>query len=178
VPNLRAMVVIKNRNNLPEDAVVNTFHFSGTAGKEDDSIPQRLIAFYNTVAPSAVNSVGYYLSNMLSRQANSAEVRVYDMADEKPREPAVTKWALDDLGGTSHYPNEVAACLFLLRPAEHPPPPRPHLHRSSVNELLRGGPHGRGHAPGARLPEHPGPGGHGPSDADGRLELVHPQHGG
>jgi hypothetical protein len=111
VPNLRAMVVIKNRNNLPEDAVVNTFHFSGTTAKDDDSIPARLIAFYNTVAPSAVNSVGYYLSNMLSRAANSAEVRVYDMGDAKPREPAVTKWALDDLGGSSWFPNEVAACL-------------------------------------------------------------------
>jgi hypothetical protein len=109
--NLRAQVVLQNRNNHPADAVVNTFHFTSDVGKTDPDLVTGLISFYNTVHAPGTNSIGYYLSNNLSRNAGTMRIKVYDMAEPKPREPVESIWALDDLGSADPLPNEMAACL-------------------------------------------------------------------
>jgi hypothetical protein len=75
-------------SNLPEDVVVNTFHFfvSGAVVSPADAatITQRVIDFYK-VAPLPGDIVAGYLSALLSRAANIHEVRVYDLGALVPR---------------------------------------------------------------------------------------------
>ncbi len=84
----RVQVRFARTSNLPEDVVVNTFHFfvSGAVVSAADAatITQRVIDFYK-VAPLPGNILAGYLSALLSRANNIHEVRVYDLGVPVPR---------------------------------------------------------------------------------------------
>lgn len=101
----RAMVIFDGTSGLPADRVVNTFHF-GPGGVELD-IFTALLDFYN----GGTTSVASFLSGYLSRTANKSEVRVYDLADAKPREPTVFNWTLGATTSGSPLAREIACCM-------------------------------------------------------------------
>ncbi len=111
---LLAQVRLQRTSQLPEDVVVNSFHFDadGTAlATEIATGMTRLTEFYRT-APTitgglAVNSI---LSNEIA--AMSHEVRWYNMEDLKPRSPVGTGTVLVDPVGAS-LPAEVALVMSL-----------------------------------------------------------------
>ena len=99
---LRAQVVLPFVSNKPEDVTVNTFHFISALSREAASpqIFNALNEFYNTNAPAVPpgtapgTKIADYLSNALSRVALAAKIKVYDMADAKPRQGTVTDMSL------------------------------------------------------------------------------------
>lgn len=101
----RAMVVFESGSNLPEDRIVNTWHFSPASGGLD--ISNALIAFYNSGTPN----IASFLSGYAVRTANKSQIRVYDLSDPMPREPEVFTWTLGASGGGTPLPREVCACL-------------------------------------------------------------------
>lgn len=100
----RAMVVFESVTGLPEDRIVNTFHFA--AGGVNDDIFAALTAFYNTGTGSPKD----WMSGYALRTANASQVRIYDLADAEPRPPDVRQWTLGGAGGAP-LPREVACCL-------------------------------------------------------------------
>jgi hypothetical protein len=106
------MVVLANRSGLPEDQFVNTWHFQAPGDKETNTnkIGNVLTAFYNAPQPNGV-TVASFLSSSVDRGANKAQVKVYDMADEQPREPSTIEFQVDGTSSGDGFPNEVAVCL-------------------------------------------------------------------
>lgn len=100
----RAMVVFESQTGLPEDRVVNTWHFMEDAVAAD--ISTALQAFYNG-GGTPVNSL---ISEFASRATDKAQVRVYDLADAQPRPPTVFPFTLGGTGGTP-LPKECAVTL-------------------------------------------------------------------
>jgi hypothetical protein len=116
--NLRAQVVFHSQSGKPEDRVVNTFHFQ--AGTHSDgtaeAIKNKLASFYNVSTPIAQTGgtgIAGYLSNSISRGTFPAEVRVYNLADPKPRLPIVKTFILGNASDMTalELPSEVALCL-------------------------------------------------------------------
>lgn len=104
----RAQVSIPMDTALPEDAIVNTWHFDDDddpiAAPDDtrDWIMQALTGFYQTI------------DNVLlaASVTSPATVRLYDMADPTPRQPLFTEQiALTPVNGDDGLPSEVALCL-------------------------------------------------------------------
>jgi hypothetical protein len=76
---------------LSEDVVVNTFHFATPgAGTVEDALTAatRVRDFYTTVGPGGPGAITSFLSSVLATTGH--EVRVYDLAQPKPRVPLVT----------------------------------------------------------------------------------------
>ncbi len=112
---------------LPEDIIVNTFHFFVDAPPTQAdalSIADKVIAFYNT-APTGQTPVANIINPMVSRGANLCEVKLYDLGQLKPRPVLFNKFfTLGPVAsGGSQYPAEVAIVLSLqtTRPAGAPP---------------------------------------------------------
>lgn len=103
-----AQVNLQRVNALPEDVVVNTWHFEGdddlqAGGHWADNAPgvaTRLETFYTTIAPH----LGHVLSGIVN-------VKLYNWRDAKPRVPGYehTFNIASALG--SSLPAEVALCL-------------------------------------------------------------------
>src|SRR5215213_6374801 len=114
---IRAQVVFQGTSNLPTDRYVNTFHFqnpnplAGTIPPgAHDEVHARLVDFYNTVRSTATIKVASFLSVLISRAADGAQIRQYNMADETPREPYVTTWTVGSADAGARLPPEVAIC--------------------------------------------------------------------
>src|SRR5687767_10337010 len=88
---VRAQVSIPKDSGLPEDAVVNTFHFATSSPPtvaELDNIETALLDFYMG-AGAEYGSVT--LCSFMSRNLNSpATVKYYNLADPTPRVPLRT----------------------------------------------------------------------------------------
>lgn len=114
---VRAQVVFQGTSNLPTDRYVNTFHFqnpnpvAGTVPPGAHAeIHDRLVDFYNTVRSTATIKVASFLSVLVSRAADGAQIRQYDLQDETPREPHVTTWTVGSADAGARLPPEVAIC--------------------------------------------------------------------
>jgi hypothetical protein len=100
-------------NGLPEDVVINTFHFqTNNPGfvtvAEAQAASQAVQDFYKaTNAPQSV-SVSNFLSQVLATSGH--ETRVYDMGDIQPRAPIFTS-IFTIVAGSGYMPSEVALCL-------------------------------------------------------------------
>lgn len=113
MPHVFAQVRIPHANNLPADAVINGFHFTGVDDLEDmvTAIQGRLFAFYATAPPLSTYAVGRWMSGELN--FTGARVRFYDWADPEPRAPiADNGMSLGTIVRASslNMPGEVALC--------------------------------------------------------------------
>lgn len=110
---IRAMFVGHGPSNLPEDRVVNVFHFDNATDypAHADLVSGALDTIY-TLGPEAItdltNPIGAYLSPWVQR---GAEIRTYDLSAPEPRVPTVTPIVLPAPITGSGLPEEVAVCL-------------------------------------------------------------------
>lgn len=105
---IRVMFIGHGPSNLPEDRVVNVFHFVGPGSYATDFNEAEVAVaefFHSTV--DATHSIGGWLSPWVSREA---ELRSYDLTAPKPRIPHIAPITLDG-GLTQGYAEEVAVCL-------------------------------------------------------------------
>lgn len=118
---IRVMFVGHGPSNLPEDNVVNVFHFFRGGAYEDNvgSTYLAVAAFYGTTYGG--NSVGQYLSPWVQRDA---ELRCYDLEEAPPRTPTIVPLSLNAVESNSGLPEEVACCISLL--GATPPALTPH----------------------------------------------------
>lgn len=112
---VRAMFVGHGPSGLPEDRVVNTWHFETATdyATSVDAIEAGLRRFYSADggAISGVSSpVGTWLSPWVQRDV---ELRFYDLSTPIPRVPAVRGFTLLAATSSSGYAEEVAVCLSL-----------------------------------------------------------------
>lgn len=93
---------------LPEDRVINVFHFSGVGAYASlvDAALENVESFYNGTT-AQTNPLGYYLSAWVQR---SAELRAYDLDSAIPRTPTIVPFTLAGTP-TDGLPEEVAVCL-------------------------------------------------------------------
>lgn len=105
--NIRAMFVGQGASGLPEDRIVNVFHFvgGGTYAADAATATTRVIGFYNGLGSGQTNAVGGYLSSWVNR---TAEVRTYDLTTAKPRVPTITSFELTPYLSDNGLPEEVA----------------------------------------------------------------------
>lgn len=116
----RAIVILKSTTGLPEDNVVNTYHFQQTAGpsaptsEELDEITARLMRVYMEPGQAGATAVGALLAPTISRNPSDAEIRVYDLAQLHPRPIARSvKFTIPGAIGGASLPQEVAlVCSF------------------------------------------------------------------
>lgn len=102
---MRAIVSIPLDNGLPEDNIVNTWHFDGDDGLVDAiyhaHVMTHLTTFYQAIDtvlfPGSVNT--------------PATVKIYDMRDATPRVPEYEDTITLNPEGNAPLPNEVALCL-------------------------------------------------------------------
>ncbi len=121
MPILRAQVVLKGKSGLPEDQVVNTWHFEAGAADAASKglVRDHLVEFYNVVAPavtggpSAPLTLSAFMSDWLDRGANKSLVRVYDMGQPEPRLPTEFTWTLGPSTGATSDP-ELPAELSIV----------------------------------------------------------------
>lgn len=109
-----AQVTFQLNSGLPEDVVVNTFHFRtsgpGVTAGEAAAIVTDLTAFYNATQTGPSQAVAAMMSTLLTRTAST--IKVYDMSQAIPRVPlSTTTFTLGAAVGTVPIPNEVALCL-------------------------------------------------------------------
>ncbi len=105
---------------LPEDVVVNTFHFfvSGTtvSAANAATITQKVIDFYKRPALPG-SAITQFISQVISRSQDAHEVRVYDMGNPIPRQPITsTFFSILSANSTTVLPSEVAIVLSLKAP--------------------------------------------------------------
>jgi hypothetical protein len=112
MPLLRAQVTIPHDSALPEDSVVNTFHFQ--TGADPDAaqlleIQARLLALYNVASAPGTSTIGSSLSRVINPPM--ATLKVYNMAQPQPRAPIFTAPLVISSGTSSTaLPSEVAVC--------------------------------------------------------------------
>lgn len=104
-------VVLKRQSNVPEDDVVNTYHWDVDVTDElaqSEAVGNLLESFYQTIDA--------YLSTFIAGTGNV--VKFFDMADPEPRVPFRTR-EIDLSGadfGTGLLPAECAICLSFQAP--------------------------------------------------------------
>lgn len=113
---VRAMAIFQGASGLPEDRYISTFHFARNPAVtwEVDAplIAGWLTSFYNTIAPGAARAISGYLSdNAITVGAAAHELRLYDINDLEPREPAIFPLGKLTSGVAGSLPNEAAVCL-------------------------------------------------------------------
>lgn len=111
---IQAKVTFTATTGLPEDQVVNTFHFGPVGGPNPASatIAGELIDFYNGLHGAQVQRIGAWMSNFLSRNADTASIDLYDMSDPSPRQPIYTDtFTLTAAASSNGLPTEVALCV-------------------------------------------------------------------
>lgn len=106
---IRAQVRIQNASTLPEDVVVNTFHFRSSA---------LLVGVDIETADDALNTLYTGMQELASPALGDFDCTFYDLVDPEPRTPViVSPHTWDTTGGTA-MPNEVAVCAsFHASPA-------------------------------------------------------------
>lgn len=117
-----ATVTFAHQSGLIEDQVVNNFSFltvsEPPSAADMDTISGYLSAFYNAVQPTNGSKVANLLGTQLSRAANKAHVRFYNIPigvmDGSAHGSPIheTFFTLDAAqAGESNLPSEVAVCL-------------------------------------------------------------------
>lgn len=107
----RVMFIGHGPSGLPEDHVVNTFHFATTDGGMDLNDCMLAVRDFYTVpatSPAVANPVGAYLSPWVQR---AAELRGYVMTETPPRTPTFLDITLAAPVTPSGLPEEVALCI-------------------------------------------------------------------
>lgn len=98
---------------LPEDVVINTFHFStpnlgSVTAAEASAVAAKVYDFYDKTWSPATVPVRSFLSASVATTGH--ETRVYDMEQPTPRAPILSVARSLAVGATS-MPSEVALCL-------------------------------------------------------------------
>lgn len=101
---IQVQVSFPRPSGLPQDNIVNTWHFLGTIGTsmadEMANIGPRLDEFYTVV------------DNYMPLAIGAPTYRGYDLGELKPRQPSQrASFGVDPAGAGATYPNEVALCL-------------------------------------------------------------------
>lgn len=102
----RVVVTLNSTSNVPQDAAVNVWHFSGVTDPADlDTIVNGLIDFYD--------GWDQILASTVKRDADAHTVTAYDLNDPEPRPPlGVQPFTLGSSPTSSqNLPAEVACCL-------------------------------------------------------------------
>lgn len=96
---------------LAEDQYVNNFHFKNEAAVIGDFENMRDLVrdFYTEVPPGTNTSIASWMTN--ESITGKWTVKVYDMADPKPRYPVYTDTATIGLSGGSTLPTECATVM-------------------------------------------------------------------
>lgn len=108
---VRIMFVGQGPSGLPEDRVVNVFHFvgAGTYDADRENFVDQVELFYNGgTSPAPVAS---FISAWVSR---AAQLIAYDMTTAKPRIPTVREFTLVAPNASGGLPEEVACCLSYM----------------------------------------------------------------
>lgn len=125
---LRAQVILPFTSNLPEDVACNTFHFLTQSANvtEAENIVAMLKDLYTLAAPggSPANApIGQWIGGAVSRVANACKIKVYDLAQPKPR-PVLHEGQFTMTGTSTGYtqdlPAEVALCATFWGVANRP----------------------------------------------------------
>lgn len=105
---VRVMFIGHGPSNLPEDRIVNTFHFVGSGDYETtaDLAMDNVENFYNGTLGQS-QTIAYWLSPWVQR---SAELRAYNLDQAKPRVPTIRPFTLAT-GQSTGVPEEIAVCL-------------------------------------------------------------------
>jgi hypothetical protein len=105
------MAVFENESGLPEDRFVNTWHFvsSEVDSAARTAIAAQVISFYNGLATG--QPLATFLSGKIKRTAQASQVRIYNLADVKPREPSIHTFTLEGGDSSQDLPNEVAVTM-------------------------------------------------------------------
>lgn len=79
---VRAVVEIPRVSAIPEDTVVNVFHFvqdpaTAVSQTDLDNIRTALTTFYNTVNGSATKTIAQFFPQAISRVTNAAKIKMY-----------------------------------------------------------------------------------------------------
>lgn len=121
---VRVMFIGHGPSGLPEDRVVNTFHFWNGSAYTEDQLQEAMTAvnfFYcgidNTQAQNA--AIGSYLSPWVSR---TAELRAYNLDEPKQRTPRIEPVDLPATAMSQGLPEEV--CLVASLTGAPPLGPR------------------------------------------------------
>lgn len=107
-----AQVVLPYFTNIPRDVSVNTLHFDVTTS--DSAATAQAIAtattqLYNLSAVGRTNPIAYYIAGVVSRTANAARVKIYNMDLPKPRPPILEHpWTLGPAASGNNLPLEVS----------------------------------------------------------------------
>jgi hypothetical protein len=109
-----AQVVLHSADGLPENYVVNNWHFltagAVTAGDADEIITRLTAVYHDNHSPGLTHNIGEYLSPAIALSGH--EIKVYDTADASPRRPVKTgTFSLASRGASANIPEEVALCL-------------------------------------------------------------------
>jgi hypothetical protein len=110
--NVRVMFVGHGPSNLPEDRVINVFHFvgSGAYAATAELALDNVEDFYLETFTQTLG-IASWLSPWIQR---SAELRAYDLTAAKPRIPTIRAITLPSIGAADGAPEEVAVCLSYL----------------------------------------------------------------
>lgn len=109
MPVYRVNVIFDAESNIPEDSVVNTFHFVQSGPLVDaNNVRDMLKDFYETQAPGASARVAQYMSNQFK---TTARVQMYNLDQPKPRPPVYESTFTHAPGSTQVLPREVALVL-------------------------------------------------------------------
>lgn len=94
---------------LPEDVIVNTFHFEG-GGADPGNVVDMIDDFYITVPTAGgTSTIASYMSN--DSVDDTYTIRGYDLSDPIPRIPVIEESrSLVGLGTTEGLPRELAIC--------------------------------------------------------------------
>lgn len=112
---LRVQHSFQGVSGLPEDQYVNTWYFNSLTAPEGSDLPDLAAAvqgFYADVPSIGGSSVAAYMAT--TSDSENAHIKIYDMADEIPREPLYDAFynpgAHGGVGGNT-IPTELAVCL-------------------------------------------------------------------
>lgn len=110
-----AQVTLERTTGVPEDRVVNGFHFyspNAITPAVAAAIAVRVERFYKTAAPPSANALSAYLSNVIATTGHT--IKIYDQGQAIPRVPILTQaLALTIATGSEAYPSEVALVCSL-----------------------------------------------------------------
>lgn len=138
MPTLFGQVIIPHKDLLAQDAVVNTFNFTGVDDIEDMStaIYTRLKSFYQDTTSTSSRAVNQYMSNELNFPG--ARLKLYDASDPEPRVPVFDEsmgLTQGNIYGGWPLPGEVAICSSYRAAAESGTNPRRRRGRIFIGPL-------------------------------------------
>lgn len=107
-----AQTILHAATGNPADDMVNTAHWDTTAPPlltDFDNVRDMLKNFYTLKAAGSAQSLAYYLTTQALD--TTATVKLFDLADAKPRPPRyIGVFSLTGIGNSVALPTEVALC--------------------------------------------------------------------